>query len=38
MKGLADPQLAGQVKAATLHQAHVDRAGRGYQARVILDV
>jgi SHS2 domain-containing protein len=38
LRGLPDPPLAGQVKAATLHQARVERAGRGYQANLILDV
>jgi SHS2 domain-containing protein len=38
VRGLPDPPLAGQVKAATLHQARVDRVGGGYQANLILDV
>jgi SHS2 domain-containing protein len=38
LRGLPDPPLAGQVKAATLHQARVDRMSGGYQANLILDV
>jgi SHS2 domain-containing protein len=38
LRGLPEPSLAGQVKAATLHQARVDRSARGYQANLILDV
>ena len=38
LRGLPDPPLAGQVKAATLHQARVDRTAGGYQANLILDV
>ena len=38
LRGLPDPPLAGQVKAATLHQARVDRTSVGYQANLILDV
>jgi SHS2 domain-containing protein len=38
LRGLPDPPLAGQVKAATLHQARVDRTSGGYQANLILDV
>jgi SHS2 domain-containing protein len=38
LRGLPDPPLAGQVKAATLHQARVDRTTGGYQANLILDV
>jgi SHS2 domain-containing protein len=38
LRGLRDPPLAGQVKAATLHQARVDRTSGGYQANLILDV
>jgi SHS2 domain-containing protein len=38
LRGLPDPPLAGQVKAATLHQARIDRTAGGYQANLILDV
>ena len=43
LRGVADPPLAGQVKAATLHLARLERAqgtglDAGYQANIVLDV
>jgi SHS2 domain-containing protein len=38
LRGLAEPAWKGEVKAATLHQASVAAAGRGYRGHVILDV
>jgi SHS2 domain-containing protein len=38
LRGLAEPELAGEVKAATLHQAQVAAAGTRFRGHVILDV
>ena len=38
LRGLADAELAGQVKAATLHRARVERTPEGFVGNVVLDV
>jgi SHS2 domain-containing protein len=38
LRGLPEPDLAGEVKAATLHDAHVRPEGTGFRGHVVLDV
>jgi SHS2 domain-containing protein len=38
LRGLAEPTLAAEVKAATLHQAYVRAAGSAFEGHVVLDV
>ena len=38
LRGLHEPRWLGEVKAATLHQASVERADNGYRGHVVLDV
>jgi SHS2 domain-containing protein len=38
LRGLRAPELATEVKAATLHDAYVRRYGDGYRGHAILDV
>jgi SHS2 domain-containing protein len=38
VRGLAEPDLAAEVKAATLHQARVRAVGNAFEGHVVLDV
>jgi SHS2 domain-containing protein len=38
LRGLAEPPLATEVKAATLYQAYVRPAGSAFEGHVVLDV
>jgi SHS2 domain-containing protein len=38
LRGLPEPELAGEVKAATLHDAQVRPQGTGFRGHVVLDV
>jgi SHS2 domain-containing protein len=38
LRGLSDPELAGEVKAATLHSAYLRSDGHGFRGHVVLDV
>jgi SHS2 domain-containing protein len=38
LRGLPEPELAGEVKAATLHQAYLRSDGPGFVGHVVLDV
>lgn len=38
LRGLPEPSIRGQAKAATLHRASVERVAIGWRAHVVLDV